>query len=148
MTLPIPEGFTEAECTFYWMAYSNYYGGFTGDVVPAFGNTRNAALPYGNAGGWKGGGYIVIAKYATASIPMEISSGLFSTNMTLDIPQGYNSDQCYYLWGCHENYYSASTGDLVPKFGVSRELTMPYSGVKYWKGGAWLRIAVKPPEQQ
>jgi hypothetical protein len=53
--IPLPEGFAEEECKFFWGAHENYYGGSTHDVVPLFGVTRIARMPYEGRCGWKGG---------------------------------------------------------------------------------------------
>ena len=60
MNLPLPSGYSEEECFFYWVSHENYYGGSTGDIVTHTGVTRSAKMPYGGVGGMKGGSYIVI----------------------------------------------------------------------------------------
>eukprot|EP01084_Bolivina_argentea_P011141 20818_1 len=92
MTLPLPDGFTEDQCSFFWASHENYYGGNTGDVVPSFGNTREARLPYSGQKGWKGGAWIVIGdkpiniNIETTSLPIE-SKTIFITDCDAMIEQ-------------------------------------------------------------
>ncbi len=139
LDIPVPEGFTEAECRFLWFSQENYYGDNTGDVVFGFGNTRQASLPYGGARGWKGGVWIVIATKPGA--PISVSTGTHSAPHTAPAPSGSLAGTVACVWGSQENHYSASTGDVVPAYGDTQAVTMPYGGQRYWHGGAWMCMA-------
>jgi hypothetical protein len=64
LTMPIPRQ-DEEDCKFYWGSHENYHGGSTCDVVPLFGATRLARMPYEGRCGWKGGAWIVFAVHAS-----------------------------------------------------------------------------------
>eukprot|EP00759_Apiculatamorpha_spiralis_P058182 PhF_6_TR9105/c0_g1_i3/m.14177 len=141
MELPIPEGFDESECTFFWGSQGNYYGGSTGDVVFECGGSRRASVPYQGNCGWKGGAYMVLGIKPTA--PIRAFTSTYQVDTPIPVPEGYPTQSQFFMWGSCENYYGANTGDVVPMFGNGPVARLPYSGQKYWKSGAYLCVLIK-----
>lgn len=97
--LPIPEGFSEQDCSFFWGNHENYYGGYTGDIVPHFGTTRYFSMPYGGSRGWVGGAYLVIcASQSTGSGSSSSGGGGVASSFPPGMASAFNLASCPTGW--------------------------------------------------
>lgn len=67
-------------------------------------------------------------------------TGTHSNPHIAPIPEG--SLDSKFFWGSEENYYGGNTCDVVPAYGVTQNVRMPYEGKCGWKGGAWMSIGL------
>ena len=134
--LPIPDGYTEAECHFFWMSQGTPCGphGHTGDRVFTQGISRRAGV----GGGCLGGVWLVIGVHANDNV--YVSTGTSDVDMFIPFIDGapevsYNYN---YFWAA--GTWPGNTGDCVCTFGTQRRIVVQGHGSK---GISWIAIATR-----